>query len=131
MMIIDFGFLIWKMEKMRPQELEDGLIDFAVAIMDVTEALPNTKAGTHIAGQWIRSGTSPAPNYGEARSAESRKDFIHKMKISLKELRETMIWLKIISRERMVAGEVVDAAISECDELISIFVGSTRTADGG
>ena len=130
-MIIDFGFLIWKMEKMRPQELEDRLIDFAVAIMDVTEALPNTKAGTHIAGQLIRSGTSPAPNYGEARSAESRKDFIHKMKISLKELRETMIWLKIISRKLMVAGEVVDAAISECDELISIFVSSTRTADGG
>ena len=119
------------MKKMRPQELEDRLIDFAVAIMDVTEALPNTKAGSHIAGQLIRSGTSPAPNYGEARSAESRKDFIHKMKISLKELRETMIWLKIISRKRMVVGEPVDAAISECDELIAIFVSSTRTADGG
>ena len=131
LMIVDFGFLIWKMKKMRPQELEDRLIDFAVAIMDVTEALPNTKAGTHIAGQLIRSGTSPAPNYGEARSAESRKDFIHKMKISLKELRETMIWLKIISRKRMVVGESVDAAISECDELIAIFVSSTRTADGG
>lgn len=79
---------------MKPQELENRLIEFAVAIMDVTEALPNTKAGTHIAGQLIRSGTSPAPNYGEAGSAESRKDLIHKMKISLKELRETMIWLK-------------------------------------
>jgi len=125
-----FGFLIWKM-KMRPQELENRLIDFAVAILGVTEALPNSKAGSHVAGQLIRSGTSPAPNYGEARSAESRKDFIHKMKISLKELRETMIWLKIISRKLMVAGEVVDAAISECDELIAIFVSSTRTADGG
>ena len=131
LMIVDFGFLIWKSKRMKPQELENRLIDFAVAIMDVTEALPNTKAGSHIAGQLIRSGTSPAPNYGEARSAESRKDFIHKMKISLKELRETMIWLKIIARKRMVAGEVVDAAISECDELISIFVSSTRTADGG
>lgn len=115
---------------MKPQELENRLIDFAVAIMDVSEALPNTKAGIHIASQLIRSGTSPAPNYGEARSAESRKDFIHKMKISLKELRETMIWLKIISRKRMVDGGV-DAAIRECDELISIFVSSTRTADGG
>jgi four helix bundle protein len=102
-----------------------------VVCIGVAEALPNTRAGAHIAGQLIRSGTSPAPNYGEARSAESRKDFIHKMKISLKELRETMIWLKIISRKGMVAGEVVDAAISECDELISIFVSSTRTADGG
>ena len=119
------------MKMMTPQELEDRLIDFAVAIMDVTEALANTKAGIHIAGQLIRSGTSPAPNYGEARSAESRKDFIHKMKISLKELRETMIWLKIMSRKRLAAGQVVDAAILECDELISILVSSTRTADGG
>ena len=70
------------MKKMIPQELEDRLIDFAVAIIGLTEALPNTKAGSHVAGQLIRSGTSPAPNYGEARSAESRKDFIHKMKIS-------------------------------------------------
>ncbi|MGL4399893.1 MAG: four helix bundle protein [Luteolibacter sp.] len=116
---------------MKPQDLENRLIEFAVVIMDVTEALPHTKAGNHIAGQLIRSGTSPAPNYGEARSAESRKDFIHKMKISLKELRETMIWLKIISRKRMIAGEAVNAAISECDELICIFVSSTRTADGG
>jgi four helix bundle protein len=119
------------MKKMIPQELEDRLIDFAVAIIGVTEALPGSKAGSHVAGQLIRSGTSPAPNYGEARSAESRKDFIHKMKISLKELRETMIWLKVISRKQMVVGEVVDAAISECGELIAIFVSSTRTADGG
>jgi four helix bundle protein len=117
--------------KMSPQELEDRLIDFAVAVIDVVEALPNTKAGNHVAGQLVRSGTSPAPNYGEARSAESRKDFIHKMKISLKELRETMIWLKIVSRKRMIAGEGVAAVISECDELISIFVSSTRTADCG
>lgn len=116
---------------MKPQELEDRLIDFAVVIMGVTEILPNTKAGSHVAGQLIRSGTSPAPNYGEARSAESRKDFIHKMKISLKELRETMIWLKVISRKMMVEDEIVDGAISECDELISIFVSSTRTADAG
>jgi four helix bundle protein len=119
------------MKKLSPQELEDRLIDFAVAIIDVTEALPNSKAGNHVSGQLIRSGTSPAPNYGEARSAESRKYFIHKMKISLKELRETMIWLKIASRKRMITGEGVVASIQECDELISIFVSSTRTADAG
>ena len=119
------------MKMMTPQELEDRLIDFAVAIIGVAEGLPNTKAGNHVSSQLIRSGTSPAPNYGEARSAESRKDFIHKMKISLKELRETMIWLKIISRKRMVVGDGVIVAIAECDELISIFVSSTRTADGG
>jgi four helix bundle protein len=64
--------------KMATQELEDRLIDFAVAIISVVEAMPSTRAGNHIAGQLVRSGTSPAPNYGEARSAESRKDFIHK-----------------------------------------------------
>ena len=119
------------MKKLSPQELEDRLIDFAVAIIDVTEALPNTKAGNHVAGQLIRSGTSPAPNYGEARSAESKKDFVHKMKISLKELRETTIWLKIASRKQMILGIGIDAPITECNELISIFVSSTRTADGG
>ncbi len=84
---------------MTPQILEERLIDFAVIIVSVVEALPNSKAGNHIANQLIRSGTSPAPNYGEAQSAESRKDFIHKMKISLKELRETMVWLKIRPRK--------------------------------
>lgn len=117
--------------KMTPQELEDRLIDFAVLIVGVVESLPATKAGNHIANQLVRSGTSPAPNYGEAQSAESRRDFIHKMKISLKELRETMIWLKIIARKQLGECRDVPAAISECNELISIFVSSTRTADSG
>jgi four helix bundle protein len=99
---------------MTAQILEERLIDFAVAIVDVVESLPNSKAGNHIANQLIRSGTSPAPNYGEARSAESRKDFIHKMKISLKELRETMIWLKIIARKRIGHCSGLPEAISEC-----------------
>ena len=73
-------------------DLEDRLIDFAVHIIRTAESLPKTKVGNHIAGQLIRSGTSPAPNYGEAQSAESRSDFIHKMKVALKELRETRIW---------------------------------------
>jgi four helix bundle protein len=99
---------------MKPQELEDRLIDFAVMVIGVVEALPNSKAGNHIAGQLVRSGTSPAPNYSEARSAESRKDFIHKMKISLKELRETVIWLKIISRKRLAEEALTSSAIKEC-----------------
>ena len=66
-------------------DLENRLVDFAVRVINVVEALPTTKAGNHIAGQLVRAGTSPAPNYGEAQSAESRKDFIHKMKIALKE----------------------------------------------
>jgi four helix bundle protein len=112
-----------------PQILEERLIDFAVIIVSVVEALPNSKAGNHIANQLIRSGTSPAPNYGEAQSAESRKDFIHKMKISLKELRETMVWLKIIARKRLGDCREIPAAIAECNELIAIFVSSTKTAD--
>ena len=71
---------------MKPGDLEDRLINFAVRVLNVTESLPNTKAGNHIAGQLVRSGTSPAPNYGEAQSAELRRDFVHKMKICLKEL---------------------------------------------
>ena len=114
---------------MTPQILEERLIDFAVIIVGVIEALPNSKAGNHIANQLIRSGTSPAPNYGEAQSAESRKDFIHKMKISLKELRETMVWLKIIARKRLGNCSEISAAIAECNELIAIFVSSTKTAD--
>ncbi len=114
---------------MKPQELEDRLIDFAVMVIGVVEALPVSKAGNHIAGQLVRSGTSPAPNYGEARSAESRKDFIHKMKISLKELRETVIWLKIISRKGLADESSTSSSIKECGELIAIFISSTRTAD--
>ena len=115
---------------MKPQELEDRLINFAVMVIGVVEVLPNSKAGNHIAGQLVRSGTSPAPNYGEARSAESSKDFIHKMKISLKELRESVIWLKIVLRRNLVDERLVTKAIAECGELIAIFVSSTRTADG-
>jgi len=130
-MIVDFGFLIFDFQEMTPRELENRLVDFAVAIIGLVEALPGTKAGNHIASQLMRSGTSPAPNNGEARSAESRKDFVHKMKISLKELRETMIWLKIIQRTRMADAGDISAALGECDELVSIFGSSTRTADSG
>jgi four helix bundle protein len=123
---LNFDF---QQDPMTPQTLEDRLVDFAVAVVGIVESLPDSKAGNHIANQLIRSGTSPAPNYGEARSAESRKDFIHKMKISLKELRETMIWLKIIARKRFGSVSGIQAVMAECDELIAIFVSSTKTAD--
>ena len=79
-------------------DLEDRLIEFSVLIIKITENLINTRAGNHIAGQLVRSGTAPALLYGEAQSAESRNDFIHKLKILLKELRETLVALKIIKR---------------------------------
>lgn len=109
-------------------DLEDRLVDFAAEVIDIVDALPKSRAGNHIAGQLIRSGTSPAPNYGEAQSAESRKDFIHKMKISLKELRETMVWLKIIRRKNMLPPEQVIPIYEECNQLIAIFVKSIQTA---
>ena len=113
----------------RAFNIEDRLVDFAVRVIGVVEALPNTKAGNHVAGQLVRSGTSPAPNYGEAQSAESRNDFIHKMKLSLKELRETLVWLKIIERKPLCPPERLGPILKECDELIAIFVASIQTAE--
>ena len=110
-------------------DLEERLIDFAVRIIRIAESLPKTKVGNHIAGQLIRCGTSPAPNYGEAQSAESRSDFIHKMKICLKELRETKVWLKIIVRAGLIKPKSkLEPDIIENDELISIFMASIKTA---
>jgi four helix bundle protein len=109
--------------------LEERLINFAVLIVDIVEAMPNTRAANHLAGQLLRSGTSVALNYGEAQSGESRKDFIHKIKVSLKELRETNICLKIIYRTNQYhSKEKVDLALTESNELISIFVKSVKTA---
>ena len=76
-------------------ELQNRLIDFAVRIINVADALPNSPAGRHISGQILRCGTSPAPNYAEARGAESRADFVHKLKVALKELNETSVWLRV------------------------------------
>ncbi len=113
----------------RTFDLEERLIDFAVRIIRTAESLPKTKVGNHIAGQLIRCGTSPAPNYGEAQSAESRSDFIHKMKVSLKELRETRIWLLMLVKARLVKPvSKLEPLIKENNELISIFVKSVKTA---
>src|SRR6476660_5680480 len=83
-------------------QLEERLIDFAVRIIKLSNRLPKTPAGKHISGQILRCGTSPAPNYGEARGAESRADFVHKMRIVFKELNETSIWLRIIERSQLL-----------------------------
>ena len=109
-------------------DLEDSLVDFAILALQVAEKLPKTYIGRHFGRQLIRSGSSPALNYGEAQAAESRNDFVHKMKICLKELRETMICLKIISRKPLVLQNDTDPVLKECNELISIFVKSIQTA---
>ena len=113
----------------RTYDLEERLIDFAVRIIKIAESLPKTKVGKHVSGQIIRCGTFPAPNYGEAQSAESRSDFIHKMKVALKELRETRVWLLIIVRAKLITpASKLDSLIKENNELISIFVTSIETA---
>lgn len=111
-------------------DLEERLIDFAVLSINVSSSLPNTVTGRNLSGQLNRSGTSPALNYGEAQSAESRKDFIHKMKVILKELRETHICFRIIKKANLtIENRLIEETLSECNELISIFVSSIKTAE--
>jgi four helix bundle protein len=109
-------------------DLEERLIEFASDIIDVSEGLPKTFAGNHLAGQLIRSGTSPALNYGEAQSAESRSDFIHKMKVCLKELRETYNCLRLINKKQWFDKVRLGNFLIENNELIPIFVKSISTA---
>lgn len=114
---------------MKKFDLEERLVKFSVAIIELVNEIPNTKAGSHLAGQLIRSGTSVALNYGEAQGGESRKDFIHKMKVVVKELRETSICLKIIHRTKSFKSETrIIKVKAENNELISIFVKSIETA---
>ncbi|AWW29770.1 four helix bundle protein [Echinicola strongylocentroti] len=114
---------------MRKYDLEERLIDFSVAIINLVDVLPNTKASNHLGGQILRSGTSPALNYGEAQSSESKKDFIHKFKVILKELRETLVCIKILKKSKIVLeSELADFLHKESNELISIFVKSIETA---
>ena len=117
-----------KSSQSRADELEQRLIDFAVRIVKLSANLPRTPAGKHIAGQILRSGTSPAPNYGEARGAESHADFIHKLRIVLKELNETSIWLRVIKRSRILKPELLTEIILENNELCRIFTTSLKTA---
>jgi len=115
--------------KMDKFNLEERLVDFSVLMIQISNEMPNTKAGNHLAAQLIRSGTSVSLNYGEAQSGESRKDFIHKMKVVLKELRETFVCLKIIYKTKLFkSDQKIKNAMKENDELISIFVKSVATA---
>ncbi len=115
-------------KKATPQDLENRLIEFASRIIDMVEAMPKTTPGKHLGSQLLRSGTSPALNYGEAQSAESREDFVHKMKICLKELRETLICLKLITKRNWFPTGKLSPILVENNELVSIFVASTKTA---
>ena len=113
----------------RRYDLEDRLLQFAVRVIKLTDSLPSSRAGNHVAGQLLRSGTSPLPNHGEAEASESRNDFIHKMLICFKELRESRRWLRLVIGVPMVEpASRAESLVSECEELIRIFFVSVRTA---
>jgi len=110
-------------------DLDERLLEFSVSIIRITEALPHSRAGNHVASQLLRSGTSAHPNHGEAQAAESGKDFVHKMSICLKELRESFRWLRLVERAEWVEDSFdLERLIKECDELLRIFAASIKTA---
>jgi four helix bundle protein len=110
-------------------DLEDRLLGYAARIIKLVDRLPSTRANNHVAKQVLRSGTSPLPNHGEAQSAESRADFVHKLQICLKEFRETKRWLKLILLARMAREpKDVEDLLAETEELIRIFAASINTA---
>ena len=110
-------------------DLEDRLLEFAVHIIRVTESMPRSRAGAYVADQLLRSGSSPNGHHGEAESAESRDDFIHKLKVCHKELRETRPWLQLVRRVPLVEQpDWVDELLTEAEELVRFFTASIRTA---
>jgi four helix bundle protein len=109
-------------------DIQERLINFAVDIIEITSKLPKTIAGKHIAGQLLRSGTSPAPNYAEARGSESTNDFVHKLKIALKELNESNVWLEISKRSKMLNEFDLNRLFAETGELRNIIAASIVTA---
>jgi len=113
---------------MTSDELLERLIDFAVRVGKVVDALPDTRMGRHIAGQLVRSGTSSAPNYDEGYAAESRADFIHKLSICLKELRESRTWIRLIIKTEMLPEYRMGELLDECNQLCNIIGQSIVTA---
>jgi len=113
----------------RNYDLEERLLNFTAEIVSLADTLPSTKAGNHIAGQLLRCGRSPLANHGEVEAAESRKDFLHKLRVWLKELRETWRWLRLIARLELVESAKLQSILTEVEELIRIFAASVRTTE--
>lgn len=113
---------------MTPDKLCDRLLDFSARIGRVVDALPDTRLGRHIAGQLVRCGTSAAPNYEEGCAAESKKDFIHKLSIALKVLRESRSWIKLIIKANLLPTERLHDLLDECTQLCNIVAKSIITA---
>jgi four helix bundle protein len=114
----------------KPHALQKRLVSFAAEIVHLSANLPKTLEGSHISKQVLRSGTASAANYGEARGAESRSDFIHKLRIVLKELNETAIWLQLIVESSLISREKMEGMIAENQELCRIITASIKTAGG-
>jgi four helix bundle protein len=113
----------------REYDLEERLLNYAAQVIYLVDRLPQTRAGNHLAGQLLRSGTAALPNHGEAQAAESRSDFVHKLSICLKELKETRRWLRLAQRVHGVdSPDLLDSLLLETEELIRIFAASLRTA---
>ena len=111
-------------------DLEERLLEFAVRVIHVTESMHRSSAGVYVADQLLRSGTSPFGHHGEAEGAESRDDFIHKLKVCYKELREARRWLRLVQRTPLVAKpELLGEILTEAGELVLIFAASIRTAE--
>lgn len=111
-------------------DLEERLLEFAVRVMHVTESMSRSRAGAHVADQLLRPGTSPYGHHGEAEGAESRDDFVHKLKVCYKELRESRRWLRLVHRTPLVAKpERLSGILNEADEHVRIFAASIRTAE--
>ena len=113
---------------MKGEDISDRLVDFSVRIIRLVNALPKNLVGKHVSGQLLRSGTSPGANYEEARGAESPADFIHKLRITLKELRESLYWLKVIKKSYLLPSEKLDDISKEASELSNIIAQSILTA---
>ena len=114
----------------RRYDLEDRLLEFAVRVIGVTTSLERSRAATHIGDQLLRAGTSPYGNHGEVEGAESRDDFLHKLKVCYKELREARRWLRLVRRVPLVSEPaLLDDLITEAEELVRIFAASIRTTE--
>jgi len=114
----------------RPQVLQNRLISHLADILNISATLPKTPQATHISRQLLRAGTAAAANYGEARGAESRSDFVHKLRIVLKELNETAVWLQLILKGSLMTPQKISAVVAENEELCKIIAASIKTAGG-
>jgi four helix bundle protein len=113
---------------MKGDDIAVRLVALAVRVVKIVDALPDTPAGKHVAGQLLRSGTSPGANYEEARGAESRRDFVHKVGVALKELQETRYWLRVVAGANLASRSALQEVLPEVDALCRILGTSKRTA---